>query len=75
MFSKGFIPARFYHVGTRYRIEDVAKQTFVGFVSTLSELQGVSSPTQGNAYQDGRLLYTNANLNDFARSAGFKNKK
>jgi hypothetical protein len=35
IFSKGFIPARMMDVGKRYRIEDVTRQTFIGFVSVL----------------------------------------
>ena len=74
MFSKGFIPWRFQHIGTRERIEDVDVQTFVGFVSQLSELQD-HGIFQGNAYQDGRQKYNYANIDDLARTSGFLNRK
>lgn len=52
----------------------MSRQTFVGFVSQLTELQ---NPTlfNGNAYQEARLAYSYADLDDFARSTGFINKK
>jgi cytochrome oxidase assembly protein ShyY1 len=74
LFSRGYIPYFFKHIGNRYKIEDVEKQTFIGFVSTLPEL-AEHDWTEGNAYQEGRRKYTYANVEDMARSAGFKNKK
>lgn len=74
MFSKGFMPVQFQSVGMRARIEDVSKQTFIGFVSQLSELKN-KSLWSGNAYQSGRLKYTCADFEDFVKSAGFVNKK
>ena len=61
IFSKGFIPHQFKNSDYRPRIEDVSRQTFIGFVSTLEELQN-NSIWSGNAYQDGRLHYSCADL-------------
>lgn len=72
IFSKGFLPKQYQHIGTRLRIENVEEQTFVGFVSQLPELQS-HGIFEGNAYQDGRQLYTYANIDDFVRTANFEN--
>eukprot|EP00919_Chromeraceae_sp_WS-2016_P000366 GHVR01000961.1.p1 GENE.GHVR01000961.1~~GHVR01000961.1.p1 ORF type:complete len:149 (-),score=5.29 GHVR01000961.1:354-800(-) len=72
--SKGFIPDEFKSPANRARIENVNPQTFIGFVSRLSELKN-NSLTKGNATNKGRLLYTCADTEDFAISSGFINKK
>lgn len=56
------------------RIENVHPQTFVGFVSTMDDL-GQKGLFDGNAYQDGRLRYSHADLEDMARSSQLKNRK
>ena len=56
------------------RIEHVNRQKFIGFVNQLIQLQNPGI-LEGNAYQQGRLHYRYADLDDFARSSGLKNKK
>lgn len=73
LLSQGFIPFIFQHIGSRYRIENVQRQTFVGYVSRLEDLgdRGIS----GNAVQQGRQLYSQANIDDIAETSGLKNRK
>jgi hypothetical protein len=61
LFSLGFVPSHVKDVTCRQKIENVSRQKFVGFVSRLDELKNTSW-FQGNAYQAGRLFYTNADL-------------
>lgn len=74
LFSRGFLPYKYRHIGDRERIEDVSRRTFVGFVSQLSDLQehGI---LDGNAYQDGRQKFSYANLDDISKTANFLNRK
>lgn len=72
--SRGFLPYKYRHIGDRERIEDVSRQTFVGFVSQLDELKE-HGWLQGNAYQDGRQLYSYANLDDLSKTTNFLNRK
>ncbi len=74
LLSKGFLPFEFKSPGQRWRIEDVDKQTFTGYVSKLTELSN-SSLTQGNATNERRNHYTCADLEDFVQTAGFVNQK
>jgi len=71
--SKGFIPFSVKDPGTRYRIENAKKQTFVGFVSQLDELKNTSL-LKGNTTTEGKLKFTSSDCEDFAKAAGFVNK-
>ena len=59
--------------GLRYRIENAKKQTFVGFVSQLEELQNTNF-LKGNSTYEGKLKFNCADCEDFAKAAGFVNK-
>lgn len=72
--SRGFLPYKYRHIGDRERIEDVSRQTFVGFVSQLEELQDHGF-LEGNAYQDGRQQFTYANIDDISKTTNFLNRK
>ena len=74
LLSKGWMPGKFRSPVSRYKMENVSEQTFLGFVSQLPELQN-NSFIHGNARQYGRLKYTCADMNDFTDSTGFVNKK
>ena len=65
MLSKGFLPLQFKDPNSRVRIEDVTKQTYVGFVSRLDELSS-SSFGDGNVSKYRKHDFTHANLHDFA---------
>lgn len=69
----GWVPNQVKHATCRSRIEDVSRQRFVGFVSKLSELKN-KQLFNGNAYQKGRLLYNNADLEDMGKSSELENK-
>lgn len=58
--------------GIRYRIQNANRQTFVGFVSQLEEFKNTSF-TQGNTSLEGRLKFTSADTQDFAKAAQFVN--
>jgi hypothetical protein len=61
LFSLGFVPNSVRHPTCRQRIDRVDRQKFVGFVSRLSELKN-NTFLSGNAYQAGRVFYSNADL-------------
>jgi hypothetical protein len=61
LFNMGYIPFTMRHPTCREKIERVDRQKFLCFVSKLDELKN-SSLFEGNAYQKGRLFYTNSDL-------------
>jgi hypothetical protein len=69
----GFIPEKYKNPNTRPNIPRVDRQKFVGFVSRLDELKNRSLFT-GNAYQDGRVKYSCADMEDLAKSSQLLNK-
>lgn len=70
----GYIPHTVRHPTCRQKIERVDRQKFICFVGRLEELSN-SSLFQGNAYHAGRLFYTNADLQDLAKSSELLNKE
>lgn len=70
----GWLPGKLKSPSVRHKIESTDCQKFVGFVSRLEELQN-NSITKGNAYQNGRQDYYNANVKDFARTSALVNEK
>lgn len=47
----------------------------MGFVSQLEDLAHQGGLFSGNAYQEGRLHYEYANIDDISKSSGLKNRK
>jgi len=68
LLSVGFVPESVRHPTCRSRIERVDRQSFIGFVSKLSELAN-NQYFNGNVYQTGRELFNNADLQDLAKTS------
>ena len=64
----GWVPYQVKSSSCRSKIQRVDRQKFVGFVSKLSELQN-KQWFNGNAYQKGRALYNNADLEDMGKTS------
>jgi hypothetical protein len=74
LFNMGYIPSHVRNPTCRQKIERVDRQRFICYVGRLEELKN-SSWFQGNAYQKGRLFYTNADLQDLSKSSELLNKE
>ncbi len=74
LFNMGWIPFIVRSPTCRQKIERVDRQRFVCFVGKVDELRN-DSWFQGNAYQKGRLFYTNADLQDLAKSSELVNRE
>lgn len=74
LFNMGWIPFFVRSPTCRQKIERVDRQRFLCYVGRLEELKN-DSWFQGNAYQKGRLFYTNADLQDLAKSSELLNRE
>ena len=70
----GWVPYQVRSPSCRSKIERVDRQKFVGFVSKLSELRN-KQWFNGNAYQKGRALYNNADLEDMGKTSELQNRE
>lgn len=74
LFNLGFVPESVRHPTCRSRIERVDRQKFLGFVSKMSELSN-DQYFNGNAYQAGRELFNNADLEDMGKRSELLNRQ
>ena len=74
LFNLGFVPQSVRHPTARSRIQKVDRQRFIGFVSKMSELSN-DDIFNGNAYQTGRQLFNNSDLEDMGKRSELVNRE
>ena len=74
LFNRGWVSAKFRHPTTRAFMERVDRQKFVCFVSKMSHLSN-KQWFNGNAYQKGRELFNNADIEDLGKRSGLLNRE
>lgn len=74
LFNRGWVPAKYRHPTIRPFLEEVDRKKYVCFVSKMSHLQN-NQWFNGNAYQKGRELFNNADIEDMGKRSGLLNRE